>query len=423
MKSTSDSSRALDFSTHAFFTQSTGNLAIDADLEYIYNLDWSKSSIGPIASWPPELLVLINLMVLSPQPQLFLLGPDSIILYNTAYGRLLYDHHPQYQGRPIHLNQALIDNAVAISRIVDNATTKARPANENQIPFFFQNNGRLEEVFLSATMVQLPQSLGGYHATTYNTTPEAVQARRDHTLEQISKYAYPAKDLSSLWKSILMSLSEADKDVPFAALYCADTKLVKDPYTNVIRREVDPNRFHLEGCVGCFNPPIANDIFLNSSEEWITSLRLTVNNCKPVVLDRNKSALPASFYAAAGERCYGDSCHEAVAFPSILEKGAEVHCILILGLAPRRPYDHGYDYWIRRLYRVIANAVGSIAITDARALARENEMTRASKERDILAKELSLRKQEAALATGKIQRMLGIMQSAKLVFCSEFCSH
>lgn len=187
-----------DVSSHAFFSQSTGNSTIDADLKYIRDLDWSTSSIGPIESWPSELSVLINLALLSPQPQLFLLGPDAIILYNTAYGELLRDHHPLYQCRPIELNSALIANAPAIDRIVDRATTKEQPANENRVTFFFRSNGRLEEVFLSATMVQLPRSLGGYHATTYDTTAEAVQKRRDHALGQISRQISQAVDLDSV---------------------------------------------------------------------------------------------------------------------------------------------------------------------------------------------------------------------------------
>lgn len=154
----------------AFLTRPTGDIDIDNDLRYIRNLDWDESGIGPISTWPNELLVLVNLAILSPQPQLFLLGHDSRILYNTAYARLLRDHHPAYQGRPIQSNTALIAQAPAIDRIVQSAKTKSKPANENDVPFFFLNQNQLEEVFLSATMVHLPLSLDGYHATTYDTT-------------------------------------------------------------------------------------------------------------------------------------------------------------------------------------------------------------------------------------------------------------
>ena len=142
--STPAASREASTSHLAFLTKSTGDLAIDEDLRYIRNLDWASTTVGPISHWPPELLVLVNLAMLSPQPQLFLLGSNSILLYNTAYGRLLRDHHPQYQGRPMELNTALIAQAPVINRIVGHAETGAKPANENHVTFFFLNHGRLE---------------------------------------------------------------------------------------------------------------------------------------------------------------------------------------------------------------------------------------------------------------------------------------
>lgn len=404
-----------DVSSHAFFSQSTGNSTIDADLKYIRDLDWSTSSIGPIESWPPELLVLINLALLSPQPQLFLLGPDAIILYNTAYGELLRDHHPLYQCRPIELNSALIANAPAIDRIVDRATTKEQPANENRVTFFFRSNGRLEEVFLSATMVQLPRSLGGYHATTYETTAEAVQKRRDHALGQISRQISQAVDLDSVWSSFMRGLSLADQDIPFAVLYCADSQVVRDSETGAVRRDVNVCNFHLEGSVGTFSTPPSARIQLNSTENWIAKLREASSSHESVLLKSIEGALPDNFCSASTNRCHGDHCDEAIVLPSTLAHNEDIYCLLIVGIAPRRPFDDVYQYWVRTLNQTLANLVATVTIAEQRAFSRENELLRVTKEREIFTKELSLKKQEAALATGKIQRMLGIMQSAKSV--------
>ncbi|CAD0022762.1 unnamed protein product [Aureobasidium pullulans] len=151
--------------------------------------------------------------MLSPQPQLFLLGPDSIIIYNTAYGRLLYDHHPLYLGRPMEMNEALISNAHAINRIVDRATTRAKPANENDVIFFFKHGDRLQETFLSATMVKLPGSLQGYHATTYDTTAAAVKTRRKKSLKAIMDACALASGMTSFWEAMLQGISTGDGDI------------------------------------------------------------------------------------------------------------------------------------------------------------------------------------------------------------------
>lgn len=241
-----------DTSHLAFLTKATGDSAIDADLEYIRNLDWASSTIGSISSWPLELLVLLNLAMLSPQPQLFLLGLDFILLYNTAYGRLLRDHHPEYQGRPIGLNSALIAQAPAIERIVDNAKRKDQPANENYVPFFFLDHGRLEEVFLSATMVQLPMSLHGFHATTYDTTPEHLRIRREEALDQIRDACKHATTLPNLWSSFLKGISSSDGDIAFAALYRTDSQLLQEENADTTYLKVGTQTLLLTGTVGSF---------------------------------------------------------------------------------------------------------------------------------------------------------------------------
>lgn len=397
---------------HAFFQQTTGNASIDADLKYIWELDWSNSFIGPVQSWPPELLALINLAMISPQPQLFLLGPESIILYNTPYGRLLRDHHPSYQGKPIAQNKALIQNSTAIDRIVDRATTRTQPANENSVPFFFLNQGQLEEIFLSATMVQLPRALNGYHATTYDTTVEAVRARRDEALRQISSRTTTATNLNTLWSAIIEGLSLADADVPFAVMYCADTEVIKNPATGTVQRSTSATDFHLVGTVGYFSPQPADTICLDSKSSWMRKLNTVAETCKTTRIAES-DGLPESFRSSSRGRCHKDDCLEAVVLPCALSSRAGVLCLLVLGLAPRRPYDDEYKSWIDSINLLIAGAISTIVGVETHMFAQENDRIRSMKEREILAKELALKKHEATLATDKIQRMLGIMQSAK----------
>lgn len=383
------------------------------------SLDWSSTTVGVISSWPQELLVLVNLAMLSPQPQLFLLGPDSIILYNTAYGRLLRDHHPLYQGRPIGLNSALIANAPAINRIRGRARTKTSPANENSVPFFFLQHGRLEEVFLSATMVHLPLSLDGYHATTYDTTHETVQARRHQSIEALLAGCERAKDLPSLWTAVLDGLELSDGEISFAVLYRSDSEITRDDTTNRTSSRIDAQKLSLVGTIGHFETPLSPRLDLNDyqglDQSMHTALRKAVDERILALLQSEDGTLPEPLCKAACNRCYGDQCLEAVVLPSAMESDVDVHGVLIIGLAPRRPYDDTYQAWIRTLHRIFANLVASITITEARNLAKEDETRRAVKEKEALAAELSLKRREVALASGKVDRMLGIMQAARSV--------
>lgn len=279
--------------------------------------------------------------MLSPQPQLFLLGPESIILYNTAYGRLLRDHHPEYQGRPIHLNEALIAQTKAISRIKNRADTRTQPANENHVPFFMANGGQLEEVFLSATMIKLPQQIGGFHATTYDTTSDAVRIRRDQTLNTIITTAASVKTLTTLWTAIIEGIAATDGDIAFAVLYSAQSWLEQDPATEYAYLRINPDKFLLHDVVGDFRvtPATELDTSLEPTETWISSLKDAVKSREPCILETRKGTLPHEFSRASCERCYGDECREAIVLPTNLRQGEDLRGFLVLGLPPRRPYD------------------------------------------------------------------------------------
>ncbi|KAF9693442.1 hypothetical protein EKO04_008877 [Ascochyta lentis] len=397
----------------AFLTQSTGDSAIDADLEYICNLNWDDSGVGPISSWPRELLTLINLAILSPQPQLFLLGQDSILLYNTAYGRLLHDHHPLYQGRPIGLNTALIAQKQAIDSIIESATTRSKPANEVHVPFFFYNQGQLEEVFLSATMVQLPLSLDGYHATTYETTTEVLQSRRDQLLHDLRHACETATDLNQLWPSLCDGISKGDKDLAFSVLYHAGPKILDEEDIDHVYPQVETQVFRLANTVGNFPMLPQAKLESTSDQAWIRKVFKSVDSGVLELLQAEDASLPEEMCKASKFRCYGDECRTAIVLPTVREQNT-VPAVLILGLAPRRPYDEAYQAWIRSLHHVFAYHVARLSMAEAKARVRANDEKRAAREQEILAKELSLKRQEAAAATGKVRRMLHIMQAASV---------
>jgi hypothetical protein len=400
----------------AFLTKSTGDPAIDADLNYIRNLDWASTTVGPMSRWPSELLVLVNLAMLSPQPQLFLLGSNSILLYNTAYGRLLRDHHPQYQGRPMELNTALIAQAPAINRIVSHTKTRDQSVSEHHLKLFFIDHGRLEEVFLSATMVQLPLSLHGFRATTYDTTLEHLRTRREESLDLIRKACKNATSFPALWSSMAQSISSCDDDIAFAVLYRTDCRLVNEELFDTTYLDVEPQTLLLAGTVGSFPKELPNIITSESSLQWAKTLSECVAAKSPRLLRTEDGTLPQEMCRASRHRCYGDDCQEAVLLPSTLENDVTFHAVLIIGLAPRRPYDSAYQAWIRALHQTFANAVSSIAIDEAVLLARANDKKIIVREREVLARELSLKEKEATLAANKMQRMLRTMEASRSVY-------
>ena len=63
--------------------------------------DWSKTSIGPIETWPQSLRTALGLLLRSPLPIVMPWGEDGIMLYNDAYSVFAGGRHPQLLGSKV----------------------------------------------------------------------------------------------------------------------------------------------------------------------------------------------------------------------------------------------------------------------------------------------------------------------------------
>jgi len=63
--------------------------------------DWSKSSLGPIDTWPQSLKSALSLLLLSPVPIVMLWGEDGVMLYNDSYSVFAGGRHPELLGSKV----------------------------------------------------------------------------------------------------------------------------------------------------------------------------------------------------------------------------------------------------------------------------------------------------------------------------------
>lgn len=63
--------------------------------------DWSKTSIGPISTWPQSLKSVTSLLLLSPVPIVLLWGEDGVMIYNDAYSAFAGQRHPELLGSKV----------------------------------------------------------------------------------------------------------------------------------------------------------------------------------------------------------------------------------------------------------------------------------------------------------------------------------
>ncbi len=64
----------------------------------VRNFDWSKTSLGPISSWPANLRHKVNSVVNSPIPQVLMWGKDHVMIYNDGYIEIAGNYHPKALG-------------------------------------------------------------------------------------------------------------------------------------------------------------------------------------------------------------------------------------------------------------------------------------------------------------------------------------
>ena len=70
--------------------------------DLVRQLDWSRTSLGPLEGWSQTLRSSINLVLGSPAPGVVLWGPDGVMIYNDAYARFAGQRHPRLFGSPVH---------------------------------------------------------------------------------------------------------------------------------------------------------------------------------------------------------------------------------------------------------------------------------------------------------------------------------
>jgi hypothetical protein len=62
--------------------------------------DWSRTELGPIASWPQSLLTAVDVCLNSRFPMVVFWGPSLLTLYNDAYRPSFGAKHPRVLGAP-----------------------------------------------------------------------------------------------------------------------------------------------------------------------------------------------------------------------------------------------------------------------------------------------------------------------------------
>jgi hypothetical protein len=395
----------------------TGDAKTDRDLRLLCNADWSSTSLGPLSSWPRDLLTLVYLAMLSPLPQFFFLGTDLIFLYNTSASHLLRDHHPAYFAKPVATLERLQPQGEAIAQITKDATESRRPAVQRDLPFFFDNGNKLEELLLSTTMVLLPPHLPGFQATVEDTTLSVITRRRNQFLTTLKRRCGSVNDVSLLMQVVLRNFSSNEDDFPFSVVFEVAGQPIKSiPYDSPQRDETAVS-LRLAGSVGDFDCPLSRDLNLGTEHGVLAHhMRKAITSREPVRINLQADDTLAYWRRASRSRGYRDSCREAIIFPASCTAFQEVRALVMVGITPRRPFDDIYKGFIQDVQKCIADQAFAISCMQAKDIEKRKAADRAREEAEIRTRELELRRKEAMIAQDKLQGVVAMAETIDVGF-------
>ncbi len=242
----------------------TGELA---DLTRAF--DWSRTSVGPIESWPDVLIIAVNLLLASKHPMFLWWGPELIQFYNDGYRpSIRADKHPSALG------QRGMDCWPEIWHIIGSQIAgvmeRGEPTWNTNALVPINRNGKLEEVYWTYSYSPVRDNDGAIRGTLVvcsDTTEQVLSERRLRTLLSITVEAAPQQafagshPLIPFAQMVMAKLDDNPADIPFAALYLLTEKgIVEGGRTGLSAAIAEASNWPIAEVIRNQTPRLAGDL-------------------------------------------------------------------------------------------------------------------------------------------------------------------
>jgi signal transduction histidine kinase len=321
--------------------------------------DWSRTSMGPVESWPQSLRTAISMMLESRFAMVVAWGPEFRFFYNDRYRPVLGGKHPASLGTPA------VEIFPEVWPMIGPEFERVWRGESFAIDDWLlplDRNGYLENCWFTVSYSPIRDEsggVGGLLAVVAETTERVEGERRMATLRDLARRAAEAKTPEHAGREAAGVLALNPTDVPFALLH-----LLED----------DGRRARLVAGVGLPEDHPARQLEVDltaaaGDRGW--PLQLVVQNGEAAVL----SDAGVRFGGLPG----GDApepTHTAVLLPLSRPGVEHAYGVLVAGVSPRRALDGRY----RDFFELAADHIAT-AISNARAF--EEERRRAEALADI----------------------------------------
>ena len=183
------------------------------------SLDWSKTPLGPISSWPQSLKTSLSICLASRFPIVLYWGPEYVVLYNDAYSTILGSKHPWALGQRCRECWAEIWDT--IGPMLDKVVRTGEATWSNDLLLQLERFGYPEECYFSFSFSPVrveTGDVGGVFTAVLETTEEVIGERRLRTLRDLAARGVDARSERDAWRIAAETMGENPQDIPFAIL-------------------------------------------------------------------------------------------------------------------------------------------------------------------------------------------------------------
>jgi signal transduction histidine kinase len=113
--------------------------------ETLRGLDWSKTALGPVQSWPTSLKTVVRTMLHTRQATCLFWGPELINLYNDGFIPLLGEKHPAAMGE--RARDCWRDAWPVVGALLNGVITKGEAVLHEEMLVPIIRQGRLEDAW------------------------------------------------------------------------------------------------------------------------------------------------------------------------------------------------------------------------------------------------------------------------------------
>lgn len=330
--------------------------------QFIRDVDWSKTSLGPMETWQRELRQMARFIQANTSPIVLYWGPQHTIMYNEAYIPLVHEKHPWMMGRnaPDVFPEFWSEFEEVIAKQREDGLTGS---GEASLLLMERTPGFLEETYFDWKLIPVigdnGQHLGSYGMPSDN-TKFVIGQRRTKCVQLLSRKVTEAKNFRALWDAIICGLLENDKDVPFALLL-ADEDFLTSHGTPVLGHT---GELKVVASIGLPEGHKLKDMALGvegDDNDLMSAVRKVSNDGKIAVVTADSLNFE-QYFEGVEWRGSGVPCKQFAILP--IFTGSKTPAVLVTGINPYRRYNDWYRDFLVHCTNVVSAQLSSLRLSE-----------------------------------------------------------